>query len=402
MEILVQALLLRAGYNATLIALGAATLGAAAGAAGVFLFLRKRAMVSDAMAHATLPGVGLAFLAAAALGLDGRNLAWLMFGSAVSAGLGLLAIEAITRRTRLSEDAAIGAVLSTFFGFGVVLLTLIQTLPTGRRAGLETLLLGSTAGMLYADALLILALSLAIAMAIGVLRRPFTLAAFDPAEADVAGWPTRWIDLALLGVVLAVVVVGLRVVGLILIVAMLVVPGVCARLWSDRIERMVPAAAAIGALSAYVGVAISVALPRAPTGAVIVLVCFSIFLMSLIFAPGRGLLAKAIMSRRLAIRVHLRQGLLALGREEPVLDRLTVSVLRRAGMIRADGQPTELGRREASRAHRDEKRWEVARRMHPEAALSPRYLGLEDIHTILSKDEIDLIDQQIGLPRPVA
>ncbi len=154
---LLDALTLQLGYNATLVAIGASLLGAAAGVTGTFLFLRKRALVSDAISHATLPGVGLAFIAMVALGGDGRALPGLLIGSAISAGIGLLAVQALVRRTRLPEDAAIGAVLSVFFGFGIVLLTVIQSMSAGRQAGLESFLLGSTAGMLRADALTIAA-----------------------------------------------------------------------------------------------------------------------------------------------------------------------------------------------------------------------------------------------------
>jgi manganese/zinc/iron transport system permease protein len=150
---ILEALTLQLGYNAALVTIGAALLGAASGAAGTFLFLRKRALVSDAISHATLPGVALAFLVMVALGGDGRNLPGLLVGAGLSAGLGLLAVQWMTRRTRLAEDAAIGAVLSVFFGLGIVLLTVIQTLSSGRQAGLEEFLLGATAGMLFTDAL---------------------------------------------------------------------------------------------------------------------------------------------------------------------------------------------------------------------------------------------------------
>lgn len=140
---LFDALTFQLGYNATLVTIGAILLGFAAGVTGTFLFLRKRALVSDAIAHATLPGVGLAFIAMTALGLDGRWLPGLLLGSAISAFLGLLTVQWLVSRTRLSEDAAIGAVLSVFFAFGIVLLTVIQTLPSGGQAGLEGFLLGS-------------------------------------------------------------------------------------------------------------------------------------------------------------------------------------------------------------------------------------------------------------------
>ena len=134
MNAFLDAIFLQAGYNAALVAIGAGLLGGAAGASGTFIFLRKRALVSDAVAHATLPGVGLAFIVMVALGGDGRNLVGLLAGSAVSAWVGLLIIEWIVRRTRLAEDAAIGAVLGAFFGLGIVLLTVIQTMD-GRTSG---------------------------------------------------------------------------------------------------------------------------------------------------------------------------------------------------------------------------------------------------------------------------
>jgi len=128
-----DALLLGLGYNATLVTLGAMLLGMAAGVGGTFLFLRKRALVSDAISHATLPGVALAFMVMVALGGDGRNLVGLLAGAAASAGAGLLILSWLSRHTRLSEDAAIGAVLSVFFGFGIVLLTVIQGMSSGWR-----------------------------------------------------------------------------------------------------------------------------------------------------------------------------------------------------------------------------------------------------------------------------
>lgn len=133
-----DALLLGLGYNATLVTLGAGILGIAGGVGGSFLFLRKRALVSDAVSHATLPGVGLAFVLMVALGGDGRNLIGLLAGGAVSAAIGLLCVNWLSTRTRLAEDAAIGAVLSVFFGFGIVILTYIQTMSSGRQAGLES------------------------------------------------------------------------------------------------------------------------------------------------------------------------------------------------------------------------------------------------------------------------
>lgn len=392
---LIEALTLQLGYNATLVAIGAGLLGIAAGAAGTFLFLRKRALVSDAISHATLPGIGLAFIVMVALGGDGRNLVGLMLGAALTAGAGLLAMHWLTRRTRLAEDAAIGAVLSVFFGFGVVLLTVIQSLSKGRQAGLEEFLLGATAGMLYADAVLIAVAGAMAVLAIWLLRRPMTLVAFDPAFAASIGMNVPRVDLAMMGLVMAVTIIGLKVVGLVLIVALLIIPPVTARFWSNHSGHVLWIAGALGGLAGFVGAAISASAPSLPTGPLIVLTAFALFTVSLLFAPGRGILVVWLRHRRHQRRIHLRQGLLALAQELPIYERYTLRLLVKAGLARPDGVPTQAGRARAAKACRDEARWAIARRIHSHEAAVSRYDGLMPIEQVLTLDEIHEIDRQI-------
>jgi manganese/zinc/iron transport system permease protein len=401
MDTLIDALLLRAGYNAALVGLGAGALGFAAGAAGTFLYLRKRALVSDAVAHATLPGVALAFIAMVALGGDGRALPGLLLGSAVTATLGLLAVQWITRRTRLSEDAAIGAVLSVFFGLGVVLLTVIQTMSAGRQAGLEDFLLGATAGMLMQDAVVIAAGGAAAVLATWALRRPMTLVAFDAEYASASGWPVGRIDLAMMALVMAVTVIGLKVVGLILIVALLIIPPVTARLWTERAGHVVWYAGALGGAAGYVGAALSASAPALPTGPIIVLVAAALFALSLLFAPARGVAAALMRHRRFQRRVHRRQGLLALARAEPIFEPYTLRVLRADGLVRPDGVATDAGRAQAAKVARDERRWDVARQIHQDVALTGRYDGLTPIEQVFAPDEIAEFDRRLGAPQAV-
>jgi hypothetical protein len=164
-----------------------ALLGFAAGASGTFLFLRKRALVSDAIAHATLPGVGLPSSSWWRWAATGATCWGLLIGSAITARSGCCSIQWIVARTRLTEDAAIGAVLGVFFGFGHRAADGDPVDVAGRQAGLEGFLLGSTAGMLRQDAIVILAGgALALAL-VWVMRRPMTLVAFDPDFATAAG-----------------------------------------------------------------------------------------------------------------------------------------------------------------------------------------------------------------------
>ncbi len=399
---LLDALLLQLGYNATLVAIGATLLGISAGVTGTFLFLRKRALVSDAVSHATLPGVCIAFLLMAAFGGDGRNLIGLLLGSAVSAGVGLWCLNWLTRNTRLAEDAAIGAVLSVFFGFGVVLLTVIQTLGVGRQAGLEGFLLGSTAGMLWADAMIIAGGGAATLVLIMLLRRPMTLVAFDPEYAAARGLNVSRIDMAMMGLVMAVTVVGLKIVGLILIVALLIIPAVTARFWTERSDRVVLLAGLAGGIAAYIGAAISASAPNVPTGPIIVLMAFALFALSLLFAPNRGVLAAVLRHLRFQRRVHLRQGLLALATGQPIYEKMTLRLLQKSGLMRADGVATEDGVARAAKALRDEKRWEIVRADQSHEAAAALYDGLRAIETVLTPDQITDIDARIGGPKGVA
>ncbi|MGB7240924.1 MAG: metal ABC transporter permease [Sulfitobacter sp.] len=398
---ILDALLLQLGYNATLVTLGAMLLGMAAGVGGTFLFLRKRALVSDAISHATLPGVGLAFIAMVAIGGDGRNLLGLLGGAAISAAIGLICVGWLSTRTRLAEDAAIGAVLSVFFGFGIVLLTIIQSMNAGRQAGLEGFLLGSTAGMLRSDALII-AVSAALTLALVlVLRRRLTLASFDPEFAMSTGQNVARTDMAMMGVVLAITVVGLKIVGLILIVALLIIPPVTARFWTDRTDHVVLIAGVLGGVSAYVGAAFSAGFADLPTGPIIVLVGFGMFAVSLLLAPGRGILSAFLRHRAFQRRVHLRQGLLALAQGQPIYEKLTLRLLAREGWARKDGVATDDGRARAAKALRDEVRWQMIRGDHAFEAAAAHYDGLTPIETVLTSDQIALIDQRIGAPQGV-
>ena len=396
LDYFISALFLQAGYNSALVAVGAGLLGLDGGGAGAFIFLRKRALVSDAISHATLPGVGIAFMLMVALGGDGRWLPGLIIGSAISSGIGLLMVEWITRQPRLTEDAAIGAVLSVFFGLGIVLLTIIQTMSSGRQAGLENFLLGSTAGMLISEATTI-AIAGALATAfVFMLRRPMTLVAFDPEYAATTGINVRHIDLAMMGLALIVTVIGLKIVGLILIVALLIIPPVTARFWTNQVGPMIGIAAAIGGLAGYIGAVFSAAAASLPTGPIIVLVAFGFFVFSALFSPLRGGLASALRHWRFQRRVHRRQGLLALARREPIYDGFTLRILRQSGMIRPDGVATLRGKTASQKAAHDEARWAMARRILPDDSAIERYDGLTPIEDMMTQDQIDEIDRVIA------
>jgi manganese/zinc/iron transport system permease protein len=301
MSELLRVLLLQGGYNTTVVMLGAAALGIAAGAVGVFAMLRRRALVSDAIAHATLPGIAAAFIVAAALGMPGRSPMVLTIGAAVAAVLALVAIQALARVSRVPEDTATAAVLASTFGLGLALLSIVQSLRTGGQAGLDAYIFGSTAGMLESEAYIMAALAAACLVALALVFKELAAVAFDPAFATASGLSVTRLDAVVAALSLATVVVGLRVVGLVLIVALLVIPPAAARFWSDRLPIVVAVSGLFGALSAFLGAAISAVAPDVPTGATIVMVGAGLFTVSLFLGAARGLLIRALGRRQPAM-----------------------------------------------------------------------------------------------------
>ncbi|GAB4239008.1 MAG: metal ABC transporter permease [Candidatus Methylacidiphilales bacterium] len=275
-------------FNTRVVVVGTALLGSACGWIGTFLLLRKRALLGDALSHATLPGIALAFCVMLAFGGSGKWLPGLLFGAAVSGTLGCAAVLALRRIRKIDDDAAMGIVLSVFFGAGVVLLGWAQAQPGGSAAGLESFIYGKTASMVRVDVFWIAALSgVALILSLALFKE-FQLLCFDESYARATGWPTGHLDLILAALVTLVTVAGLQAVGLILVIAFLITPAAAARFWAKRLAPTAAIAAGLGAVSGWIGAAISALVPKAPAGAVIVLTASSLFGISLLFGTERG------------------------------------------------------------------------------------------------------------------
>lgn len=301
-----------ADYNTRVVFGGVTALGAAGGLVGTFLLLRKRSLLSDTVSHCTLPGIAIAFLVSEALGFKDRSLPLLLFGAAATGILGMASVAAIRARSHLKDDAALAIVLSVFFGLGIALMVVIQQLPTGNAAGLSHFIYGKAASMTAGDAQLILYASLAIALVCGALFKEFKMLCFDTAFAQAQGWPVLALDLALMGLVVAVTVIGLQAVGLLLVVALLIIPAAAARFWSHRLGITLLLATGIGAVSGLVGVIASALFPRLPAGAVIVLAAVFCFAVSFVFGAERGLFRHWLEQRRVGrsvARQHLLRAL---------------------------------------------------------------------------------------------
>ncbi|MBW3609793.1 MAG: metal ABC transporter permease, partial [Actinobacteria bacterium] len=274
-------------YTVSVIALGAAVLGVTAGVLGTLAVLRQRTLVGDALAHATLPGVAVAFLATGA-----KDASTLLLGAGAFGLIGALLVVGLERSGRTRPDAAIGVMLSSFFALGIVLLTYIGSLNQSGQAGLESYLFGQAAGLLERDVVVMAVLALIALTLVAVGFRALKTTLFDPAFAGAVGLPVRALEIAMTALLVIAIVIGLRTVGAILMVAMLVAPAVAARQLAGRLALVIPLAAAIGAA---VGVSGTLLASRAevPTGPVIVLVAISCVIVCVLVAPRRGVLWRA-------------------------------------------------------------------------------------------------------------
>lgn len=296
-------------YNTRVVVLGTMVLGIAAGVIGAFMLLRKRSLLGDALSHATLPGIGLAFIFVTLAGGTGKSLPMLLLGATVTGALGAGAVLFIDHFSRLKQDTALGIVLSVFFGAGVSVLGIVQKMQTGHAAGLESFIYGKTASMLASDAMLIAVTATIVVLVCTLFFKEFKLLCFDAGFARSQGWPTVLLDILMMALVIAVTVIGLQAVGLILIIALLIIPPAAARFWTDRLPRMILISALIGAASGVIGAAMSALLPNLPSGAMIVVVAAAIFSISMLFGPARGVLVRAVEHWRLTATVA-RQNLL--------------------------------------------------------------------------------------------
>jgi manganese/zinc/iron transport system permease protein len=274
-------------YNTRVVLCGTVLLGIAAGLTGVYLLLRKRALLGDAISHATLPGVAAVFLWTIIAGIP-KSLSLLLFGAAISGSLGGLTVLALRHWVRVREDAALGIVLSVFFGAGVGLTGIVLRVPGGNAAGLESFIYGKAASMTMSDAWLSGSLAFGVLLVIVAFSKELKILCFDTELARSQGWPVLALDLLLVGLVVTVTIIGLQAVGLILVIALLIIPAAAARFWSYNLSTILVISAAIGGASCGLGTLLSASVEKLPSGATIVLVACVCFVISFLYGRARG------------------------------------------------------------------------------------------------------------------
>lgn len=288
-------------YTLRTITLGTAILGAVTGMLGSFAVLRKQSLLGDAISHAALPGIAIAFLIT---GAKDSNI--LLLGALVSGLIGTFWIRGIISKTHLKSDTALGLILSLFFGFGMLLLTFIQKQPNANQAGLDKYLFGQAATLVERDVwVMVIATGFCVFILL-LFWKEFKILLFDADYTKTLGFNTKIIDILITTFIVLAIVLGLQTVGVVLMSAMLLAPAAAARQWTNSLGVMVILAAIFGAFSGVLGTAISASQNNLSTGPVIVIIAGVFVLFSFIFSPSRGLLFKQIrfIKNRRDLQLH--------------------------------------------------------------------------------------------------
>lgn len=300
--------------NIRYVVIGSILLTASSAIVGSFTFLKKKALVGDAVAHAVLPGICLSFL------LYGeKNPFVLIIGAFLTGWLSLILIDYISAKSKIKEDTAIGLILSVFFGIGIFMLTIIQKSGNAAQTGLDQFLFGKAASLVGQDLIAFAVIAVILISAVIFLFKEFTILAFDEDYASTLGLPVRAIELVLTTLTVLAVVVGIQAVGVVLMAAMLITPAAAARFWTEKIQVMVLLAAIFGAFSGLSGAYISYIAPSMPTGPWIVIVVSTIAFISFFMAPRRGIVYRMRNQRKIKKQINdenILKALYHLGEEE--------------------------------------------------------------------------------------
>lgn len=405
--------------NVRLVVLGSVLLGAGAAIVGCFTFLRKRALIGDAVAHAILPGVCVAFM------LSGeKNPLILMAGAVVSGWLSLAVMDYLDNHTKLKTDTAIALALSVFFGLGILLLTAIQHSGSANQAGLDKFLFGKAASMTRADVIVFSTTAGILLVVVLLFFKEFKVVSFDPDYARAIGLPVRFIEYVLATITVLAVAAGIQAVGVVLMAALLITPASAARFWSDNMRVMILLAAAFGIISAVFGSYISYIAPAMPTGPWIVVLLSGIALASVFLAPGRGIIARLLLqynNRRKMLEENILKTFYLMGeansdfrhpRQEEELkqwrafgtDRLQRGLgrLRRRGWLHRTGshqwQLSEPGLEESRRIVRLHRLWELFLNKRLKLAADHVHNGAEAIEHILTPEVEAQLKIELGAP----
>ncbi|MGA0231544.1 MAG: metal ABC transporter permease [Saprospiraceae bacterium] len=275
--------------NIISVVLGSILITASSAVVGCFSFLKKKALVGDAVAHSVLPGICLAFIIA-----GNKDPLIIILGAFTTGWLSLVLIDLIAEKTKIKEDSAIAIILSVFFGIGILLLTAIQHSGNAAQSGLESFLFGKAAALVGRDLIMFSIVAGIVLLTVVLFFKELKIIAFDEAFAKSIGLPVRFLNLLLTSLTVMAVVTGIQAVGVVLMAAILITPAAAARFWTDDLFKMTLIAAFIGALAGYAGAFVSYTASNMPTGPWIVMIVSVMALLSFFIAPKRGIISRFV------------------------------------------------------------------------------------------------------------
>lgn len=300
--------------NVRYVVFGTALLMTSSALVGTFALLQKKALVGDAISHAVLPGICLAFILSGS-----KNAFTLVIGAFISGWLSIYIMEKIPQYSKLKKDTAIAIILSTTFGLGMVLLTYIQQSGNASQAGLNNFLLGKTVSLVHQDILILGMLSLVIIACTILFFKEFTIISFDRNFAKALGIPVKLVEIIITSMNVLAIVIGIRAVGILLMSAMLITPAAAARFWTNNLKKMIVLSTIFGIFSGIMGSFISYTAPAMATGPWIVIIATAIAYLSFLFAPKKGILARYLIRvryKRKILEENILKLLYELGKEE--------------------------------------------------------------------------------------
>ena len=280
-------------YTLQIVSLGSAILGIISGVLGSFAVIRKESLLGDAVSHAALPGIALAFLIT-----QTKRTEVLLVGALISGLIVTFLILSISKYSRIKFDSALALILSVFFGGGMVLLTHIQKIPNANQAGLDKFIFGQASTLLKSDIKVMVILGVILIALVIIFWKEFQLVSFDVDYAESLGFSTKKITTLLFAMIVTSIIIGLQTVGVILMSAMLTAPAVAARQWTDKLSVLVILSATFGVIAGVIGTILSSVVSKLPTGPTIVIVISTIVIFSLAFAPNRGLICKYFRDKK--------------------------------------------------------------------------------------------------------
>ncbi|WP_088102490.1 metal ABC transporter permease [Halalkalibacter urbisdiaboli] len=264
--------------------IAAILVGIICGVIGCFIILRGMALMGDAISHAVLPGVVIAYMLGASF----------FIGAVVTGVLTALAIGFVSQNSRIKDDSAIGIMFTAAFALGIVLITGLR----GTGVDLWHILFGNVLAVSRNDLWVTVGIGIFVIGMIVLFYRPLLISTFDPIMAQATGVRVKLVHYLLMLLLSLVTVASLKTVGIVLVVAMLITPGATAYLLTDRLPRMLMLSSLFGVLSAIIGIYFSVIYDVA-SGASIVLVASFLFGLAFLFSPKQGLVIRMLRTRKI-------------------------------------------------------------------------------------------------------